>query len=149
MGKKKSRENNLWKVDSSLFQHGPEASFLERHVLRRVRSTARLMLFGAAFAYPFVLISLGISYGAIVFWAGFAGSAVIMGLIITKAGYAKNFAGWDIGYRRFVALPVGFAIAFGAYLGLLYSPIGSLTVVVLAGVLALVFLLKIRRMSSR
>ena len=91
---KKQRKTRLWQFDPFVFQPGPKAGFLEHHILLRARALGKYTLYSLAFAYPVALVSLGIIFGGLVFWSAFAGSAGLMCLIIKKAGYAKNFAGW-------------------------------------------------------
>jgi len=55
-------------------------------------------------AYPVILVTLGVMYGGLVFWAGLAGSTGLIGLVLKQAGYAGNFAGSDIGWKKFLGL---------------------------------------------
>ena len=111
---KKQRKTRLWQFDPSVFQPGPKAGFLEHQILRRARALGKYTLYSLAFAYPVALVSLGIIFGGLVFWGTFAGSVGLMWLIIKKAGYARNFAGWGVGNRRFLGLfgAFGFVLAF-------------------------------------
>lgn len=54
------------------------------------------------------------------FWSLLAGSFAIIGLVITKTGYAKNFAHWDISLRKFGGLFLSFLAAFVFYEGLIH-----------------------------
>jgi hypothetical protein len=117
---KKKREARLWHFDPSVFQPGPKAGLLERYILSRARTLGRYTLFGLAFAYPVALVSLGIIFGGLVFWASLAGSMGLIWLIIKKTGYAANFASWDLGKKKFAGLIGGFGMAFAFFTGLIY-----------------------------
>lgn len=67
------------------------------------------------------MIYVGLAYGGLAFWSFFAGSIIIMGATITKLGYASNFRHWDIGLKRTLGVPLGFAVAAGFYGGLIYA----------------------------
>ena len=116
---KKQRKTRLWQFDPSVFQPGPRARFLERHIIGRARSLGKYTLYALAFSYPVALVSLGIIFGGLVFWSAFAGSVGLMWLIIRKAGYARNFANWGVGNRRFLGLFGAFGIVLGFFYGLL------------------------------
>ena len=75
MTKKKQRETRLWQFDPSVFQPGPKASMLERFILRNARSIGKHGLYALAFAYPIILVTLGVVFGGLVFWTSLVGSA--------------------------------------------------------------------------
>ncbi len=115
----KQRKSRLWQFDPSVFQPGPKAGFLEHYSLRRVRALGKYTLYSLAFAYPVTLVSLGIIFGGLVFWSTFAGSVGVMWLVIKKAGYARNFADWGVGNRRFLGLFGAFGIVLAFFYGLI------------------------------
>lgn len=137
MPKKKPRETHLWQFDPTVFQPGPKAGFLERHILGRARSLGKSGLYGLAFAYPLILVSLGVAFGGIVFWSSLCGSAGIIWLILKRTGYAANFASWDFGSKKFVGLVGAFGIYATMIYGLLYIRLWVVPVfgAVLVGVL--------------
>jgi hypothetical protein len=136
---KRSRKSRLWYFDPSVFQPGPKASFLERHLLRHARLLGKYALYSLAFAYPVAVVSMGIIFGGLVFWTTFAGSAGLMWLIIVKTGYSKNFANWDVSARKFLGLFLGFGAALAFYSGLIYLKfwIFPVATAVMVGVLVL------------
>src|SRR5439155_21609166 len=91
---KKQRKTRLWQFDPSVFQPGPRASFLERHIIGRARSLGKYTLYALAFSYPVALVSLGFFFVVLVFWSSFAGSVCICWLILSNAGNARNFDNW-------------------------------------------------------
>jgi hypothetical protein len=66
-------------------------------------------------------------FGGIVFWPSLAGSGLIIWLVLTKTGYAHNFATWDVGYRKFVGLFCGFGMMLAIVYGLGYTPLRLMT----------------------
>jgi hypothetical protein len=142
---KKARETRLWYIDPSLFQPAPKAGFLELHIISRARSLAKHSLYLLAFAYPLVLVISGVMFGGLIFWAGFAGSMIIIWLILKKAGYSHNFESWDVGYKTFLGL-IG---AFGVYAGLIYGLeyVKIWTIPIFAGILILILIIGVRRAS--
>jgi len=89
------------------------------------------------------LVILGIAFGGLVFWTAFGGSVALMGIVITKAGYARNFQNWDIGFKKLGALFVAFLATFGLYLGLIHLKL--LVVPIFAAILVTVLLIFVRR----
>jgi len=144
---KKRRKTSLWQFDPSVFQPGPKARFLERHIIGRARSLEKYTLYALAFAYPVTLVSLGIIFGGLVFWSAFASSVGLMWLIIRKAGYARNFANWGVSNTRFLGLFGAFGIVLGFFYGLIqlrdwFFPI-------FGGVLVIALVLGVRRFSEK
>jgi hypothetical protein len=90
---------------------------------------------------------MGVMFGGLVFWSALAGSVGLIWLVITKTGYAANFAGWDVGYRKFVGLAVAFGIALALVYGLIY--IGLWTVPIFGLVLVIAFVLGVYRLSNK
>jgi len=77
-------------------------------------------LYALAVTYPIYLVYVGLVFGGLAFWAFFAGSIAVIGIVITRLGYASNFRHWDIGLKRTVGLLLGFPLAVGFYVGLIY-----------------------------
>lgn len=144
---KKPRKTRLWHLDDSLFEAGPQAGFLERHFVHRVRSLAKYSLYGLAFAYPTVLVTLGLMFGGLVFWGSLAGSVLVIWIVLKQTGYARNFAGWDWGYTKFVGLFGAFGMMLGLILGLIN--IGLRVFPLMAAGLVTVLVLGIWRISRR
>ena len=144
---KKTRKTRLWYIDPTIFQPGPKASFLERHGLGLSRSVAKYALYALAFSYPLILVTMGVMFGGLVFWSAIAGSVGLIWLVITKSGYAANFAGWDVGYRKFVGLAVAFGIALALVYGLMY--VGLWTIPILGLVLVISLALGAYRLSNK
>ena len=149
MTKKKQRETNLWQFDPSLFQHGPREGLLKRHVINHARSVGKYTLFALPFAYPLILVTIGIVFGGLVFWTSFAGSVVLIWLIIKKTGYARNFANWDIGYKKFVGLIGAFGMSLAFVYGLAYTPLRVMTIPVMGLVLLVILILGVWRTRNR
>jgi hypothetical protein len=71
------------------------------------------------FIYPLGLVILGIMFGGLVFWGAFAGSAGLIGLLLWRFGYAKNYAAWNPDFKRqLIGISVAFFLTLGFYLGL-------------------------------
>jgi len=145
--KKKSRETHLWRIDPSIFEPLRKAGLFERHILAHARSLGKYMLYSLAFAYPLILVTLGVMFGGLVFWASFAGSMFLFWYVIKKAGYSANFATWDIGYKKFVGLVAAFAIYASLIYGLLIIRLWVVPIFGAALVIALV--VGVRRASNR
>jgi hypothetical protein len=143
---KKTRKTRLWYFDPSIFQPGPKGSFFERHGLGPSRSIAKYTLYGLALSYPLILVTMGVMFGGLVFWSALVGSVGLIWLVITKTGYAANFAGWDVGYRKFVGLAGAFGIALGLVYGLIY--IGLWTIPIF-GIVLVIALLGVYRLSNK
>jgi len=139
---KPRKKRPLWEFDPTTFEPGPKASILER-VLTPFRSLGKYLLFGLALTYPLYLVTLGIVFGGLVFWGAFGGSIALMGIIITKAGYARNFQNWDLSLKKFGALFVAFLATFGLYVGLIHFRL--LVIPVFAAILVFGLLIFVRR----
>jgi hypothetical protein len=145
--KKKPRESHLWQVDPSVFEPLRKAGLFERTVLGRARSLGKHALYLLAFAYPLVLVISGVMFGGLVFWAGFAGSMGVFWFVIKRAGYAGNFASWDMGYKSFVGLIAAFGIYAALVYGLIY--IGLWVVPIFGGILLVALVVGIKIRSNR
>jgi hypothetical protein len=139
---KPRKKRKLWEIDPTIFQPGRKATLLEQ-IVQPFRSLAKYLLYSLLFAYPLTLVTVGLVFGGLVFWATFIGSFTAMGIIITKAGYARNFQHWDISFRKMGGMTVGFVMALGFYLGLIYLKIWFIPVIIL--ILGLGLLLAIRK----
>ena len=147
MTKKKNRETHLWEFDRSLFEPGPKAGFLERYVFGRVRSLVKHAFYLLAFAYPILLVTLGIVFGGLVFWASLAGSTGIIYLVIKRAGYSANFESWDVGYKKFLGLIAAFGIYLAFVYGLIYIKLW--TIPIFGGILVIALVLGVWITSKR
>lgn len=143
----KQRKSRIWQFDPSVFQPGPKAGFLEHYILRRVRALGKYTLYSLAFAYPVALVSLGIIFGGLVFWSTFAGSVGVMWLVIKKAGYARNFADWGVGNRRFLGLFGAFGIVLAFFYGLIQMREWFLPI--FGGVLVIALIVGMSRFSEK
>lgn len=136
----------MWQVDPTVFAAGRKASFLERRVVPTLRQLGKFGLFSLALTYPLYLVYVGVEFGGLAFWSFLVGSIAIMGIIITKLGYASNFRHWDISLKRTLGLLLGFPVTVGFYEALIHLKTMFLPVAfVLAG---LGFLLILRRSKS-
>ena len=144
---RKARETRLWSFDPSVFQPLPRARFLRRHIIGRMRSLAKYTLYSLAFAYPVLLVSVGVVLGGLSFWSALVGSFVLMWLIIRKAGYAKNFANWEVGSKKFLGLFGAFGIVLAFVYGLTH--LGELFLPIFGGVLIIALIVGVRRFSER
>jgi len=120
---KAPKKRRLWELDPSIFDSGRRANFLERRVLDPARRLGKFALLALAFLYPVYMVVLGVAFGGLVFWGSFAGSIILLGLVLTKLGYARNFRDWDVSLRKFSGLVLAFFVALGFYFALLYDKI--------------------------
>lgn len=114
------KKKRLWEVDPTIFNRDREASFFERRLAGPLRQVGKFGLFTLAITYPIYLVYIGLAFGGLAFWGFLAGSMAVIGLVITRLGFAANFRHWDIGFRRMAGVSLGFVIAFGFYAGLIY-----------------------------
>jgi len=145
--KKKPRETHLWQTDLSVFEPLLKAGIFERVFVGRARSLVRYTLYLLAFAYPLILVTSGIMFGGLVFWASLAGSMGIFWLVIRKAGYSGNFASWDMSYKTFMGLGGAFIIYLGVIYGLIYIKLWVIPI--FGGTLVLVLMVGVWRASKR
>ena len=118
MSEPEKKKHHFWELDPTTFQPLRKAGFLESHLKPFSKFAGKYLLYSLTFLYPFLLVSVGVVFGGIVFWITFAGSFAVIGLLITRLGYAKNFANWDLSLRKFGSLVLAFLAAFGFYEGL-------------------------------
>ena len=115
----KGKKRKFWEVDPSIFKPGPKDSWQRRYLIEPARSLAKFTFLSLFLAYPLVMVTLGLVFGGAFFWGIFAGSMGLIGFVIWKLGYARNFASWNPNFRRqLVGLTVGFLLTAGFFLGL-------------------------------
>jgi hypothetical protein len=136
------KKRRAWEIDSAVFQVGRKASLFERFVLRPLRYVGKYALMGLAFTYPISLVSVGIIYGGLVFWGFFIVSVALIGLILSRLGYSKNFASWDVSLRKFALLPIAFLMSMGLYVGIIYAKPWIAPIMISALVLVLTYALR-------
>jgi hypothetical protein len=113
------RKKKLWEIDPSIYAPGPKARLRQRTV-GLLRGVGKAMLYVAFFAYPLALPIIGVAFGGLAFWATFAGSVVVISVILARLGFARTFAKRDFPFlTSTLALCGGFLCALGFYLGLL------------------------------
>jgi hypothetical protein len=117
---KPDKKKKPWEVDPTMYQKSRRASFLERRIVPALRQVGKWVLIALAFTYPIYLVYIGIAFGGIAFWAFLAGSFAVIGVIISRMGFASNFRNWDMGWRRMGTVLLGFLAAFCFYAGLVY-----------------------------
>jgi hypothetical protein len=145
--KKKPRESHLWQVDPSVFEPLRKAGLFERHVLSRAKSFGKHALYTLAFIYPIVLVTLGVMFGGLVFWACFAGSFGLIWLVISRTGYSGNFANWNMGYKTFVGLFAAFGIYAAMVYGLIFIKLWI--VPIFAAILVIALMVGVWKSSNR
>ena len=129
-----------------MYESKRKASFFERRVVPSLRQIGKFGLYALAITYPLYLVYVGLAFGGLAFWSFFAGSLVVMSVVITRLGYAANFRHWDIGSKRTSGILLGFAVAAGFYVGLLFAK--TWLVPIAFGLSALGVFLVLRRFRS-
>jgi hypothetical protein len=89
-------------------------------IIPPLRQVGKFGLFALAFMYPVYLVYVGIAFGGLAFWGFFVASVAVMGIVITRLGYAANFRQWDISLKKVSGLLLAFALALGFVSGLVY-----------------------------
>jgi hypothetical protein len=140
------KKKKLWEVDPSIFEPGRKASLFQRRILPPLRQLGKFGLYAFAITYTVYLVYVGLAYGGLAFWSFFAGSVMVMGVTITKLGYASNFRHWDLGSKRTLGVLLGFAVAAGFYVGLIYAR--TLFIPIAFGLIGLGVFLVWRRFKS-
>jgi hypothetical protein len=121
-------EKKLWKVDAAIYRKGKETSFPAR-LVESLKTAGRSALFAVLLVYPLMLVILGIVFGGLIFWATLGGSIALIWLILTKAGYAKNFEQSNPRLlRQLTALTIAFVILVGYYEALFHFGVWVLPV---------------------
>ncbi len=115
------QKRRFWEFDPTIFQPRPKTSPLRRFIVEPTRYLAKLVLILVVLTFPVLLPVLGALFGGLVFWGGFAGSLGLICLVLYKTGYAKNFDAWNPSMvRQLVGLSIGFVMAAGLFLSLVY-----------------------------
>jgi len=129
------KKHRLWEFDPTMFEPGRKAGFFERYFSWWLKQIGKYALYTIAFFWPLLVVSIGVAFGGLAFWGSFLASFAIIGFLITKLGYAANFANWNVSNTKFAGLIFAFAAAMGFYLGLIYLKIWLFPIVL--GVLGL------------
>ncbi len=141
------KKRKLWEIDSTIFEPGPKPSLLERRIIEPLKLLGKYVLFALAFSYPSIIVLVGIVYGGLVFWAAFAGSAALIVLLLSKLGFARNFATSNVNVKkRFLGLFIAFPAVLSFYYGLIYLRIWLIPVAI--AVLVSVSVLVLRKASE-
>jgi hypothetical protein len=113
------KEKSFWKVDGTIFRPAGIQTRLQR-IVTVLKSLSKGALLTTLFAYPVVLVYVGVAYGGIVFWGFLGASFVTVGVVLSRTGYSRNFDGVQGSMARMlVALTIAFVLVVGFYLGLL------------------------------
>jgi hypothetical protein len=137
------KENpRLWKIDPATFTPLPKNGRIKNRLTGPLKTIGKVSLFSLAMGYPITLIILGLLFGAVAFWGSFAASAVILYFTLTKLGYARNFAGWSLSWKKFLGGLIGFPLAAGFYLGLIYLKLLALPIIVAVIIVGAVILFR-------
>jgi hypothetical protein len=128
-----------------MYERGPSARFVERRVVPLLRHLGKWVLLSLAFTYPIYLVYIGVAFGGIVFWGFLAASFAVIGVIITRLGFASNFRNWDLGVKRMSGVVLGFLVAVGFYSGLIYLRSWLIPTVILLSCIGL--FLAVRRLG--
>ncbi len=141
------RKRKPWEIDLTIFESGPKPSLIERRIIGPLKLLGKYSLFALAFSYPSIIVLVGVVYGGLVFWAAFAGSAALIVLLISKMGFARNFATSNVNVKkRFAGLFIAFPAVLGFYYGLIYLRIWFIPVAI--AVLVLLSVLGLRKTST-
>ena len=128
-----------------MYQKGPLTGFLRRRVVPPLRQIGKFVLIGLALTYPIYLVYVGLAFGGIAFWAFLLGSFAVIGVVISRLGFAGNFRNWDMGATRIVGFLIAFLVAAGFYSGLIYLKTWFVPIVFLALGLGLFLIVKRNR----
>ncbi|HVH14672.1 MAG TPA: hypothetical protein VNA15_02995 [Candidatus Angelobacter sp.] len=123
------KKKRFWQVDPAIFKLGRRAGSVERYLLPALRGFGRYVLYALALFYPITLAVVGLVYGGLAFWTYFVGSFAVIGLIISKLGYARNFDRWNVSSRTFAAIFVAFIALLGFFAGLIYLKVWFVPIV--------------------
>lgn len=141
--KKKPR---FWVIDPAMFHPGRRAGFFERYFLGWFKLAGKYALYAIAFFWPLLVVSIGVAFGGLAFWTSFLTSFAIIGFLITRLGFAANFADWNVSNTKFAGLIVAFVAAIGFYYGLIHLKIWLIPIILC--VLGLTLALGIRRKQT-
>jgi hypothetical protein len=116
----KSEKKKLWEVDPNLYHTGKRASFSQRRIIPALRQVGKFGLLALLFTYPIYLIYIGLAFGFLAFWTFLAASMVVIGFVISRLGLASNFRNADFGLKRMIGVVLGFMVAAGWIVGVIY-----------------------------
>jgi hypothetical protein len=137
------KKRKPWEVDPSIFEPGPRATKIRRFLIEPAKSLAKFSFFGLMLIYPLGLVILGLLFGGLVFWAVFAGSAGLIGLLLWRFGYAKNYAAWNPDFKRqLIGISVAFLLTMGFFFGLTTLSIWMIPIIFALLAVGMVFVLK-------
>ena len=139
-------KSRLWEIDPAVFTPLPKTGLVQSRLLPPLKTLGRFSLIGLALIYPAGLVIIGLAFGGVVFWGSFAGSALILWFLLTRLGFARNFAGWGVGWKKSAGLLIAFPITLSFYLGLIYLKL--LFVPVFLGALAIGAIVLFRNSNS-
>ncbi len=112
-------------------------------------SVGKIVLFLLLFSYPILLVYTGIQYGGIVFWSTLGGSFIIIGLILSKAGYAGNFHSRNGSLAKGLAgIALALIVMVAFYLGLFNFRVMMIPISVGILVVAAAFVMARAKFSS-
>lgn len=140
------KKRKLWDVDPSIFEPRRKASFLARRIVPPFQQLGKYGLYTLAVTYPVYLVYIGVAFGGLAFWGFLAGSVAVIGIILSRLGYASNFKQYDISLKRTLGLLLSFPIAAGFYGGLIYLKIWFVPIAF--GLLGLGLLIVLKRSKS-
>ncbi len=122
MGKSKTtaKKTRFWELDPSMYESQSKPKSFWTRLLGRLKASVGFVALTILFAYPLVLVYLGLVYGWLGFWGSFLGSVLVIGIIIKRTGYAKHFenAGSGSFFTGILGISLGFVIAVSMYEGL-------------------------------
>ena len=125
------KENpRLWRIDPAAFTPLPKNGQIKHRLTGPLKTIGKVSLYTLLMAYPITLILIGLLYGGVAFWGSFAASAVLIYFGLSRFGYARNFQSWGVSWKRFAGGLVGFPLAAGFYLGLIYLKLLALPIIV-------------------
>jgi len=133
-GSSEGKKKKLWTVYEDIFRPAKVRTSLQRFA-DMLRSVGKIVLLALLFIYPILMVYAGIVYGAVAFWSSLFGSVLVIGIVLSRTGYARNFEGrrGSLG-RGLASLFLAFVAIVGLYLGLFHF--GFFIVPIFLGVVA-------------
>jgi len=114
------KRKKLWNVDPTMYDRSRSAGFVERRVIPPLRQFGKFALIALGLTYPIYLVYVGLAFGGIAFWSFLVGSFAVIGLLLTRLGFAANFRDWDVSMRRMATVTLAFFATMGFYVSLIY-----------------------------
>lgn len=115
------KKHHFWQVSPKMFEQRHNSGFFDRKIVVFLRSSARNSLYVLALLYPVYLVLVGLIFGGIAFWLFLLGSFAVVGILVSKLGYSRNFTSWgEFSFKRLGAFFLAFLITMGFYLGIIY-----------------------------